>query len=111
MEHHDAVVVALLHDVVEDTNVQLDELRSGFPSRIVDAVDAITRRNGERPEDYYKRVKACPLAREVKLADIADNSSSARLSLLDAETRSRLTDKYNKALQHLGSDRRLGKNE
>lgn len=93
--------VAWLHDVVEDTGVTLDDLRVHFDSDIVSAVDALTHRPHEPRVDYYSRVAVNPLARTVKLADIADNTDPVRLADLDAATRARLTEKYAKALRCL----------
>lgn len=98
-----AEAVAWLHDVVEDTEVTLDQLRSEFPAAVVAAVDAVTKRPGEPPEAYYGRVAADPLARQVKLADLADNSDPARLAELDEPTRERLTAKYAAGRARLGA--------
>ncbi len=96
---------AWLHDVVEDTDITLDDLTElGIPEPVVTAVEALTRRPGEAPDAYYARVGADPIALLVKLADLADNSDPKRLSLLDDETRARLTAKYDHArasLKHL----------
>lgn len=96
---HDAETVAWLHDVVEDTSVELSDLGAEFAPHIVEAVDAITRRVGETPAEYYQRVRGNDLARRVKLADIADNSDPARLADLDSATRERLERKYRHALE------------
>jgi len=70
-----AQVVAVLHDVVEDTTVSFDKLREeGFSEEVIEAVDALTKREGETLEQSMARVRAIPLAVEVKRADIADNS-------------------------------------
>lgn len=76
--------VGLLHDVVEDTDTTLDDLRQrGFSEDVVAAVDAITRRDtpeGKEPEEHYiARVLANPLATRVKIADLAHNSDLSRL--------------------------------
>lgn len=92
-----AAAAAWLHDVVEDTDVTLSDLEARFPTEVTDAVDALTRRDGEAPADYYARVRQVPLALQVKLADLEDNSDPARLALLDAATRDRLTAKYARA--------------
>lgn len=94
-------VVALLHDVVEDTEVTLNDLHRMFPSQIVAAVDAITIRPNEARAEYYQRVKKNQLATAVKLKDIAHNADPARLALLDEKTRSRLKAKYATARQAL----------
>ncbi len=95
----DAETVAWLHDVVEDTSVDLADLGAEFAPHIVAAVDAITRRTGEAPADYYQRVRGNDLARRVKLADIADNADPVRLAGLDSATRERLERKYRHALE------------
>lgn len=100
-----AKTVALLHDVVEDTTVTLDDLAAQFPNDIVAAVDAITHRKGEPRHDYYRRVAGNELAYTVKLADIADNTDPQRLAELDADTRARLAAKYANALAELAEHR------
>ena len=92
-----AQVVAWLHDVVEDTAVSLEELEAQFPAPITAAVDAVTKRAGEEPEAYYRRVVGNELARAVKHADLDDNTDPARVARLDPETRSRLEAKYARA--------------
>jgi (p)ppGpp synthase/HD superfamily hydrolase len=92
-----AQVVALLHDVVEDSDVPLARIEADFGPEVARAVDAITRRPGEAPAAYYARVAADPLARAVKLADVADNANPSRLALLEAPTRERLERKYDAA--------------
>lgn len=94
----DYEVVALLHDVVEDTPMTLEDLaRLGVPPRIVGAVDALTKRAGEAYDASIKRAAANPLARAVKLADNTDNASEERLALLEPRVAARLRDKYARA--------------
>lgn len=93
-----AVIAGLLHDVVEDTPITLDDLRAaGYPEVVVDAVDAVSRRDGETYMDMIRRAAAHPLGRLVKLADNAHNSSEARLAVLDAEQAKFLRRRYAKA--------------
>jgi (p)ppGpp synthase/HD superfamily hydrolase len=74
-----AQTVAVLHDVVEDTWVTLDILRSmGYSDEVVDGVDAVTRREGEEYFRYIERCAQHPAAALVKLADLADNSDPIR---------------------------------
>lgn len=75
------IAVAYLHDVVEDTRFTLDDLRKGFSDEIVDAVDAITRRKGEKYFDYIRRLSSNPIAKRVKIADLQENLSQGDLSL------------------------------
>lgn len=100
----DAETVAWLHDVVEDTSVTLHEIELRFGPRIAAAVQAITRRPGENPDDYYRRVAQNPLALTVKHADIADNTDPARTSQLDPATRDRLAAKYEHARARLAAE-------
>ena len=65
---------AVLHDVVEDTDVTLDGLiQRGFSERIYDIVEVLTKREGENYFDYVKRSRLDPDARIIKKADIQDN--------------------------------------
>lgn len=76
-----AKVVALLHDVVEDTTISLDDLRAvGFSDEIIRAVDCITRREGESRPDYLSRVASNPISTAVKIADLTHNSDLTRIS-------------------------------
>lgn len=96
-------VVALLHDVVEDGDVSLDDLKAKrFPDEVILAVDALTRRADETHGQYVKRIaRSSRMARLVKLADVRDNIDPLRLMQLDVETRRRLLNKYTSALQIL----------
>lgn len=83
LNHPDAQIVAILHDVVEDTPITLDDLRTaGFAVEIVAAVDAVTRRAEERYAQFIERLQDNPLARQVKLADLEDNMDLKRFSTL-----------------------------
>lgn len=89
------IAVAYLHDVLEDTKVTEKHLRwLGLNPEVRAAVVDMTRIKGEPRDTYLKRVRANPLAKPVKLADIADNSNPERLALLDQVTRDRLIRKY-----------------
>ncbi len=102
METEEERIVAVLHDVLEDTEVDAEKLRDYlFSDRIIYLVGVLTRQPKETPETYYARVKAVPVALKVKLADIRDNMDAERMNKLDAETRNRLFKKYDKALEIL----------
>lgn len=76
----DGRIVAALHDVVEDSPQTLVSLRAeGFSEPVLAAVDALTRRSGEPYAAMIERIAASPLARAVKLADLADNLDVGRL--------------------------------
>lgn len=88
-------MAAILHDVLEDTPITENDLRSaGCPETVVAAVRALTKHPGEPLEDSMARAGANPIACAVKRADIADNSDPARLALLDEATAQRLRHKY-----------------
>ena len=87
MPDEHAMMAAALHDVVEDTPHTLDALRAaGFPEPVVEAVDGLTRREGESYAAFVERASAHPIARRVKLADLEDNMDVRRLRhLTDAD--------------------------
>jgi (p)ppGpp synthase/HD superfamily hydrolase len=75
-----ARIVAVLHDVVEDSEWTADMLREeGFDSDILDGLDAVTKREGEEYLDFCRRAASHPLGREVKRADLRDNMDITRL--------------------------------
>jgi len=93
-------IVAVLHDVLEDTTCLIETLHE-FDEDIVEALIAITHLNNESQLDYLSRVKANPLALTVKLADINDNLMPFRLDRLPLIERERLIEKYGKYLLYL----------
>jgi (p)ppGpp synthase/HD superfamily hydrolase len=103
MDTDEARRVALLHGVVEEGGVTLDELRTlGYPEREVLALDALTKRADEH-DDYSKfidRVLRNPLAAKVKLADLEDNLDRRRLDKLGPADFERLA-KYHVARRRL----------
>lgn len=103
------MAVALMHDVVEDTPVTLEDLEwIGFSQEVIDGVGAMTQRvdeNGVREdlETYWGRVKANRIAHIVKVCgDIPDNNDPARQSYLPEERQLKLRAKYARALEFLG---------
>lgn len=95
-------IAAVLHDIVEDTDVTLDGLRKiGYSDEIIEAIDALSHRNNESRKEYLIRVKANPIALRVKQADIIDNSDEKRLINLPPETQNRLRDNYLSAMLFL----------
>lgn len=74
-------IVAILHDVVEDSSVTTDSLRTkGFSEEILAAITALTKRNGEDYLGFVVRAASNNLARPVKVADIRDNLDLTRIS-------------------------------
>jgi (p)ppGpp synthase/HD superfamily hydrolase len=94
-------IVAVLHDVVEDTDWTLDRLRQeGFSAEVIEAIDRVTKREGEPYEDFVKRSGGNPLARRVKLADLEDNMDIRRLQTVTDKDIDRLN-KYLRAWRYL----------
>ena len=97
----DAMMVAVLHDTVEDSDLTLGELKEeGFSNTVVAAIDALTRREGESYDDLISRLASNPLARRVKLADLEHNMDVRRIGSLQPSDLERL-DRYHRAWLHL----------
>ena len=102
----DAVAVAWLHDVLEDTDETVDGLRAaGISGPAISAVITLTRTAAVTGDDYYAGIATLPVARLVKTADLASNLAPERVAQLDQHTRARLARKYAHALEFLGVDR------
>jgi (p)ppGpp synthase/HD superfamily hydrolase len=107
---HDATIIALLHDVVEDSEIGLGEILGTFGDLVGSAVWALSRQKGEPYPDYIQRLlkwsKAYPggeVAVRVKLADLADNLRPERLAAAQAHGAdvARLVRKYTRAIATL----------
>ena len=98
--------VALLHDVVEDTDVTLDELYNEFPTEVVDAIRLMTHDDDTDYFDYVRAIKTNQIAKTVKLADLAHNSDQSRCVGCDisAERLCAWDKKYSKAKRILSED-------
>lgn len=97
----DERIVSVLHDVVEDVCVSLDELWGlGLCESIVEAIDCLSKRPGERYEDFIQRLSSNKLAKRVNIEDIRENLDITRLCSFGDEDFIR-TVKYHKALQYL----------
>lgn len=98
MPTEEAVAVALLHDVAEDTDITLQDLETmGMPPAVLEALALLTHRKEEPYMDYVARVKGNPLARQVKLADLRHNADLSRLESPDAAAYAR-AEKYRAAI-------------
>ena len=99
-------IVALLHDVVEDTPLTLDDLAGDFPPAITIALALLTHQPGTSYDDYIRALRDDPIAATVKRADLLHNSDQPRLALspTDDATRARLRQKYQKALAILDGE-------
>ena len=93
-----STVCALLHDVVEDTDYTLEDLsKMGYPSEVIDVLKLLTHDPEVPYFDYVKAISANPIAKQVKLADLAHNSDVTRLDEIDDKAVAR-TEKYKKAI-------------
>jgi (p)ppGpp synthase/HD superfamily hydrolase len=100
----DERIVAALHDVLEDTDWTIDRLRrEGFSDTVLQALVALTIRDGEEYNSYVLRAAANAVARKVKLADLADNMDVSRLSSYTERDRARLK-KYENAIELLKTE-------
>ncbi len=96
-------IVALLHDVVEDTAITFEQLEKEFSKEVITVLKLLTRDKGEEYMDYIKKIKKHSIARKIKIADLIHNSDESRLEKIttkDIERRS----KYHKALEFLEMD-------
>jgi hypothetical protein len=92
-------IVAVLHDVVEDSDWTLDQLAAeGFPPEIITAMDCLTRRPEETYDQFLDRVLTNALATHVKRYDLEDNMTLTRLASLSEKDLQRLQ-RYHKAHQ------------
>ena len=103
MEDEAAVCTALLHDVVEDTDYTLDDLRQmGFAQEILDALALLTHVPAVPYMEYVATIGRDPIARAVKLADLQHNSDLTRLETITEKDRLR-AEKYKAAMALLES--------
>lgn len=98
-------VVALLHDVAEDTPCTFADLQKmGFPAAVLDALALLTHKDATPYLAYVEKLKGNPIARAVKLADLRHNSDLTRLDHVDARALARV-EKYRKAIELLESEK------
>ena len=101
MTTEETTVVALLHDVIEDTDCTAEDIAAmGFPSSVVDALKLLTHDPHVPYMTYVAAIKADPIARAVKLADLEHNSDLSRLSYVDDAALERVR-KYQSAIRLL----------
>ena len=104
MPDEESTVVALLHDVVEDTPYTLEDLaQMGFPQPVLEALRLMTHDPSVPYLDYVAKLKENPIARRVKLADLRHNSDTTRLDNITDREEKRLK-KYAEAIQLLEDD-------
>ena len=101
MQTEETTIVALLHDVVEDTDYTLEDLAAmGFHDRVIAAIRLMTHDENIPYMEYVAKIKDNPIAKAVKLADLAHNSDATRLDTVDAKAAARIK-KYERAIELL----------
>ncbi|MBQ5717131.1 MAG: GTP pyrophosphokinase [Clostridia bacterium] len=101
MQTEETTIVALLHDVVEDTDYTLEDLSAmGFSKEVTDAIALMTHDDDTEYMDYVRAIKDNPIAKAVKLADLNHNSDLSRLDVVDEKALKR-REKYLKAIELL----------
>lgn len=97
-----ARIVAVLHDVIEDTDWTPDALHAeGASDAILSALDTVTRRDDETYSEFIERAAKNEIGRAVKIADLRDNLDLSRIAKPTQADFARM-DRYRAALQHLG---------
>ncbi len=104
MDDEISVTAALLHDVVEDTNITFNDLREmGFPEEVIEVLTLLTHEDGVPYMDYVAKIKTNETAKKVKLADLRHNSDLSRLDEITPKALER-QQKYLKAIEFLENE-------
>ena len=101
MDDEISTVCALLHDVIEDTNITMEMLdQMGFPQEVLTVLELLTHNETVPYMDYVKNISNHPIAKKVKIADLRHNSDLKRLDFVD-EWALKRNKKYQEALRIL----------
>ena len=101
MTDENTTIVALLHDVAEDTDITVEDIRKmGFSEKICEALSLMTHDKNVSYMEYVKKLKSNPIAKVVKLADLKHNSDLTRLDAADEKALKRV-EKYKRAMEEL----------
>ena len=104
MDDEISTVCALLHDVIEDTELSFDDLREmDFPKEVLDVLMLLTHEDDVPYMDYVKKIGTHPIAKKVKIADLMHNSDVTRLDVID-EYAIKRNEKYREALRLLTNE-------
>ena len=96
VESIDEKCVAILHDVIEDSDYTAEDLlNEGMPTSVVDAVVALTKVKGEDYDSYMERIKRNLIATKIKCIDIEDNINILRLNSISDEDLERVAKYHN----------------
>lgn len=96
--------VALLHDVIEDTDITIEQLENDFPKEVTEAVKLLTHDNNTDYFEYVRAIKSNPVAKAVKMVDLMHNLNQSRITDCNAVSAEKLEywqEKYTKALRIL----------
>ena len=101
MDDEISTVCALLHDVVEDSDITFESLADmGFPREVIDVLRLLTHEDSVPYMDYVGKISTNPIAKKVKIADLRHNSDVTRLNTVDENAMLRCK-KYKQALDLL----------
>lgn len=100
MDTETECIVALLHDVVEDTEVTFQELEKDFSKEVIESIRLLTHGDDVNYMEYIKELSQNPIAKKVKIADLLHNSDETRLEKITIKDVAR-REKYKKALEFL----------
>lgn len=104
MEDEDTTIVALLHDVVEDTEYTIDDLKAlGFSDAVIEAIKLMTHDPSVPYMEYVVKIGTNPIAKTVKLADLKHNSDVTRLDTITEKDEERV-EKYRNAIKLLSEN-------
>lgn len=100
MDTEDECIVALLHDIVEDTDVTFEDLEKEFSNTVIEALKLLTHDKNVPYNEYILKIKTNPIAKKVKLADLRHNSDVTRLEHITPKDILR-NEKYKNAIKTL----------
>lgn len=100
MQTEEECIVALLHDVVEDTEITFEQLEKEFSDTVIQALKLLTHDKSTDYMEYVRNLKHNPIARKVKLADLRHNSDVTRMKEMTKKDVKR-QEKYLNAIEFL----------
>ena len=100
MDTEEECIVALLHDVVEDSDMTFEQLEKEFSANVISVLKLLTHDKAVDYMDYVKEIKKNTIATKVKIADLTHNSDLSRLNVITEKDLKR-KEKYQKALDLL----------
>ena len=104
MDDEISAAVALLHDVVEDTDITFDDLRrKGIPESVIGPLTLMTHNDGSEYTEYIRKIGTDSIATKVKLSDLAHNMDSSRYTRPMTEYEKQREEKYRVASEYLKS--------